>query len=124
MSSKIIPLLSVRRGAEALEFYERAFGAEEKLVLNEGGSVFAMLTIGDAEFWMSDESPEHENFSPESVGGSTARMILVVGDVDAAHERAVSAGALEISPVGEANGWRSSRVKDPFGHHWEIGREL
>ena len=75
-----MPLLSVRRGADALEFYKKAFGATEKFVLEDNGSVFAMLTVGDAEFWMSDEAPEYENYSPESVGRATARIIVNVDD--------------------------------------------
>ncbi len=124
MARSIMPLLSVRRGAEALAFYKQAFGATEKFVLDEGGSVFAMLTVGDAEFWMSDESPEYENYSPESVGGATVRMIIVVDDPKATFVQAVNAGATPVAEVAELLGWLTGRVKDPFGHHWEISKEL
>lgn len=119
-----MPLLSVRRGAEALAFYKQAFGATEKFVLEDNGSVFAMLNVGEAEFWMSDEAPEYENYSPESVGGATARIIIIVDDPRASFAQAVSAGATPIAEVGEMHGWLTGRVKDPFGHHWEISREL
>lgn len=124
MANQIIPLLSVRRGTEALAFYKVAFGAEEKLVLDEGGAVFAMLTIGGTEFWISDESPEHGNFSPESIGGATARIILIVDDPKVAFDLAVSAGATPVTGVEENHGWLSGRILDPFGHHWEISKQV
>ena len=123
----IMPQLSVRRGRAAVEFYEAAFGAVE--VYRVGGTddhpdVVSQLRIGDASFWVSDESPPHANFSPESVGGGTVRMLLVVDDPDTAVERAEAAGATIIYPVGEHHGWRLGRIEDPFGHHWEIGKPL
>ena len=84
----------------------------------------ARLSVDGAEFWVSDESPKHANFSPESLGGGTVRMILIVADPDAVFARALAAGASEVFPVGEEHGWRLGRVVDPFGHHWEIGRPL
>ena len=123
----VVAQLSVRRGRAAVEFYKAAFGAEE--VYRVGGSdrheaVVSQLAIGTASFWVADESPAHLNFSPESLGGSTTRMLLVVADPDAVVERAVAAGATEIRPVGVEHGWRLGRILDPFGHHWEIGAPL
>ena len=88
------------------------------------GSVVAKLSVQGAEFWLSDESPEHGNFSPKSLGGGSVRMILTVADPDAVFAKAVAAGASEVFPVGEEYGWRLGRVVDPYGHHWEIGRPL
>lgn len=123
--TSIAPMLSVRRGARAIEFYKAAFGAEELFrIENEGGEVVAQLSVGGAEFWLADESPEHLNFSPESVGGGTVRLIMVVSDPDAAFARAVAAGATVVSAIAEQHGWRVGRVVDPFGHHWEIGTRL
>jgi PhnB protein len=123
----VLPQLSVRRGRAAIEFYEEAFGAVE--VYRVGGTdespdVVAQLSIGDSSFWVSDESPEHGNFSPESLGGGTVRLLLIADDPDAAIERAKAAGATEVYPVEEAHGWRLGRILDPFGHHWEIGKPL
>lgn len=125
--TSIVPQLSVRRGRSAIEFYEAAFGAVE--VYRVGGTddhpdVVAQLSVGAASFWVSDESPEHANFSPESLGGGTVRMLLIVDDPDSAIERAKAAGATEVYPVVEEHGWRLGRIEDPFGHHWEIGRPL
>ena len=118
------PQLSVRRGREAVDFYKAAFGAVE--VYRVGGTdhhedVVAQLTIGDASFWVADESPEHKNFSPQTLGGGTARMLLVVPDPHEVVQRAVALGATEVSAPEEAHGWLVGRIEDPFGHHWEIG---
>src|SRR5258708_30552525 len=121
----VAPMLSVRGGARGVEFYKAAFGANEVYrVEDPGGSVVSRLSVDGAEFWLSDESPEHGNFSPESLGGGTARMILTVPDPDAMFAKALSAGAREVVAVEEAYGWRLGRVVDPFGHHWEIGPPL
>jgi PhnB protein len=121
----VLAQLSVRRGRAAVEFYQAAFGAVE--VYRVGGTdeheeVVAQLSIGAASFWVADESPAHGNFSPESLGGATVRMLLIVEDPDASVARAIAAGATEIYPVADEHGWRLGRVEDPFGHHWEIGK--
>jgi PhnB protein len=122
-SISIAPMLSVRRGREAVAFYTAAFDAHESFrVEDESGAVVARLSVGGAEFWLADESPSHSNFSPESLGGSSARMILTVQDPRSAVARAILAGAKEVWPVSERHGWLIGRVVDPFGHHWEIGR--
>ena len=126
MKTAITPLLSVRRGASAIEFYKRAFGAEEVFRIEDSkGEVVARLSVEGAEFWLADESPKHSNFSPESLRGSSVRMLLIVSDPDAMFQRAVSAGATVVSPVSNHSyGWRVGRIADPFGHHWEIGKPL
>lgn len=125
LKSTIAPWLSVRESARAVEFYKAAFGAEEAYRLeDENGGVVAKLSVNGAEFWLSDEAPDMGNFSPESIGGGSVRMILTVADPDASFAKAVAAGAKVVFPVAEGYGWRLGRVVDPFGHHWEIGREL
>jgi PhnB protein len=124
--ASLSPMLSVRRGKEALAFYQAAFGA--KLLFRAGelrDEVIAKLAIGNTEFWISDEDPEHRNFSPESIGGTSVRMILIVGDPHAAFDYAVAAGAEVLCPVTDEDyGWRIGRIQDPFGHIWEIGKPL
>jgi PhnB protein len=118
-------MLSVRNGAKAVAFYKAAFGATEVfLIESPDGAVVARLSIDGAEFWVADESPAHANFSPETLGGGTVRMILTVPDPDASFAKAVAAGAREVVAVKNDYGWRLGRVVDPFGHHWEIGRPL
>lgn len=116
-------MLSLRRGAQALEFYKRAFGAVELFCIRDDADrVVAQLSVNGAEFWIADESPPNANFSPESLGGGTVRMVMVVDDPDAAVARAIEAGATSVWEVDNRNGWRLGRVLDPFGHHWEIGK--
>jgi PhnB protein len=125
LKSSIAPWLSVRNGARAVEFYKAAFGATEVFRLDTpDGGVVARLSVDGAEFWLGDESPEHSNYSPESLGGGSVRMVLAVADPDAVFRRACAVGAKQIHPVGEQHGWRVGRVVDPFGHHWEIARPL
>jgi PhnB protein len=123
----VLAQLSVRGGRAALAFYAEAFGA--RVVYQVGGtdeheSVVAQLAVGDASFWVADESPEHANYSPETLGGGTVRMLLVVDDPDAVIGQAIGAGAREVYPAADEHGWRLGRIEDPFGHHWEIGRPL
>ena len=121
----IAPMLSVRRGSEAVDFYQRALGADVVFRVDApDGAIVARLAISGAEFWVADESPEHGNFSPETLGGGTTRMVLVVADPDAVQAQAIAAGALEITAVEDNYGWRLGRIADPFGHHWEIGHPL
>lgn len=119
--------LSVRRGKEAVAFYRSAFGAVEEFRFgghDDNEDVVAQLAIGDSLFWVEDESPEHHNFSPETLGGASERLLLVVDDPVAMIERAVAAGAAEVYPAVEEHGWLLGRVVDPYGHHWEIGKPL
>jgi PhnB protein len=118
----ITATLSVRDWPRAMEFYKEAFGATELHVVPGGG--VAQLSVSGAPFWVAEESPTHLNFSPESLGGCSVRMLLIVEDPKAVCSRAVAAGATEVVPVHEAHGWRLGRILDPVGHHWEIGRPL
>ena len=123
--TSISPMLSVRRGAEAVEFYKSAFGADVLYRIDApDGAVVARLSAGGAEFWVADESPDHKNFSPESLGGGTVRMVMTTEEPDQAFAKAVAAGATVVWPVENQHGWRIGRVVDPFGHHWEIGKQL
>jgi PhnB protein len=123
--TRITATLSVRNGRGAIDFYKAAFGATELFrVEDDGGSVVAQLSVGGAEFWLADESPGNLNFSPETLGGCSVRMLLIVEDPDAIFRQALAAGATQVAPVGQGHGWRMGRIVDPFGHHWEIGKPL
>jgi len=124
-TTKISAMLSVRNGTAAVDFYQTAFGARVLFRLDDGGAVVAQLAVGAAEFWLADESPEHFNFSPETLSGSTARMVLVVGNPDSIFEQALAAGAKVVWPIeDQPYHWRLGRLVDPFGHHWEIGKPI
>jgi PhnB protein len=119
--------LSVRNGRAAVDFYIAAFGAVERYRF--GGrdgheEIVAQLAVGDSSFWVEDESPEYGNFSPQTVGGATTRMLLIVDDPRSVVARAVEAGASLVGPVSEEHGWLLGRIDDPFGHRWEVGRPL
>src|SRR5438093_10646998 len=119
----VAPMLSGRNGARAVEFYKLAFGAIEVYrVEDPGGSVVSRLSVDGAEFWLGDESPEHGNFSPESLGGGSVRMVLTVADPDAVFLRARAAGAEEVHPVREQHGWRVARAVGRLGHHGASAR--
>lgn len=125
MKTNIAPWLSVRNSHAAVAFYVSAFGAVKVFRLEApDGALVARLSIQGAEFWVSDESPENGNYSPETLGGGTVRMIITVSDPDPMFSMAIKAGAAEVSPMSEEHGWRSGRLSDPFGHHWEIGRPI
>jgi PhnB protein len=119
--------LSVRRGRETIEFYKAAFGAEE--IYRFGGTddhedVVCQLSANGAPFWVEDESPPNGNFSPETLGGSTERLLLIVEEPGATIRRAIALGATEVTRLAEEHGWLLGRIEDPFGHRWEIGRPL
>jgi len=123
--SSLSPMLSVRRGAAAVEFYKKAFGATELFrIESPDGAVVVQLAVDGGRFWVADESPAHANFSPDSLNGSTARLVLVAPDPQRIFAQALAAGAKEVWPVREQHGWLQGRLLDPFGHHWEIGRPL
>lgn len=122
--TSIKPLLSVRRGVEAIGFYQSALGArEEYRFTDEDGNIVAQLSIEGAEFLVTDEAPEYDQFSPEALNGTTVRIGLTVSDPDALFHRAIAGGGHEVFPVEDQSwGLRQGRLVDPYGHHWLIGR--
>ena len=120
--TRVTATLSVRNWDRAMDFYQAAFGARELYRVPGGGD--GQLAVSGAEFWVAEESPEHLNFSPESIGGCSVRMLLIVEDPATTCAQAVAAGARMVVPVADAHGWRIGRIVDPFGHHWEIARPL
>ena len=125
MTAEIVPNLSVSNGKAAVAFYREAFGAIElfRIEMEDGGNLFAELSIGGARVFVADESQPHKNLSPDSLGGTTVRIDLLSDDPDAMQARAVAAGAEEIHPVRDEDvGPRMGAVRDPFGHTWLIGK--
>lgn len=124
--SELAPFLTVRDASKAIEFYARAFGATERSRLTTPtGQIVAELSLDDQRFSVVDENPAASNLSPETLGGTSVRISLVVDDPDALAARAIASGATELFPVSDQPyGMRQGRVIDPFGHHWLIGRPL
>lgn len=117
----VTPYLTVRGADKAIEFYKRAFGAEELLRMpGPGGAIIhAEIKVGDSKVFLSDEFPGMGCRSPETLGGSTASVHLYVEDVDPVFNRAVAAGAKVRMPVADMFwGDRYGKVVDPFGHEW------
>ena len=116
--------LIVRNADRAIEFYKKAFGAEERFRMYgpDGKAIMhAELKIGDSIFMLSEESKEMKAHSPESIGGSPVSLYVYVRDVDQIFNQAVSEGATVLKPVNDQfYGDRSGYLKDPFGHLWSI----
>jgi PhnB protein len=124
--SSITPVLTVRHAAEAVAFYQRAFGAREIYRNTYPDSrIVAEMALGAARFRVADEAPEAGNLSPQTLKGTTVRINLFVADPDAVFRQAIASGATEVAPVADQPyGLRQGRLADPFGHHWLIGRPL
>ncbi|TVP42158.1 MAG: VOC family protein [Gemmatimonadales bacterium] len=123
----ITPYLYVKGAAEAIEFYRRAFGAEELFRLEGPGDLIghAEMRIGDSPFMLSDEFEAWENRSPLSLGGSAGLMMVYVADVDAAFARALEAGATQVRPPeNHFYGDRAGTLEDPFGHRWTLSTHV
>jgi PhnB protein len=122
--TSIQPELWVDRGAQAVAFYQAAFGATVLHRVGAGEDIVAQLTIGDAAFWVSTGGSSGRRLNPKAIGGATSRTLFVVDDPDAVFDDAVAAGAAATAQPADEHGWRLGRITDPFGHEWEIGRPL
>lgn len=124
----LTPYLVVRGASKALEFYAKAFGAQElfRMPGPDGSSVMhAEMKIGDSIVMLSDESPAMGSSAPETVGGTSTSIHVYVPDVDAAVARAVKAGAkVLLAPADMFWGDRFGKVQDPFGHTWSIATHV
>src|SRR5437868_13558008 len=119
----VTPSLVVNDGARALDFYKRAFGAQERFRMEgpPGKIGHAEIKIGDSMIMLSDEFPGMGARSPQSLGGSPVTIFLYVNDVDTAFKQAVDAGAKVEMPLADMFwGDRFGRVSDPFGHLWAM----
>jgi PhnB protein len=124
---EVFPYLRVRKAAEAIEYYAKAFGAVEKFRLTEpGGRVgHAELDLGGTTIMLSDEYPEYGIRGPESIGGTSMSIHLHVDDADEMLRSAVDAGGTMVrEPQDQFYGERSGTVRDPYGHEWNVGHEI
>ena len=120
----ITPYLVVRNASKAIDFYKKAFDAEERVRMEspDGKTIMhAELKIGDSVFMLTEESDVMKCQSPESIGGSPISLYVYVKDADTIFNQAVSAGSTVLDPVSDKfYGDRSGYLKDPFGHLWSI----
>jgi len=115
--------LTVKDGAAAIDFYQRAFGAREVMRVDgpDGRLMHAEVQVGDSRVMLAEEYPDMGCLSPTTVGHSTASLYLYLPDVDAAFKRAVGAGAKVVMPVTDMFwGDRFASVEDPSGHRWGL----
>ena len=120
----VTPYLIIQGAAKAIEFYQRAFGAQELLRLEgPGGTIgHAEVKIGDSPIMLADEHPQMGYRSPQALGGTPVSLMLYVTNVDALFAQAVQAGCKVLRPVADQfYGDRSGTLSDPFGHVWTIG---
>ena len=124
----VTPYLAVSPCAEAIDFYERAFGAEEfgpRMTGPDGSVGHAEIRIGDSVIMLADEWPDGPVRSPASLGGRTAALFIYSDDVDSLWDRAVAAGAEVVYPLEmQFYGDKSGRLRDPFGHSWGLGQSV
>jgi len=120
--NSVTPYLVVDDAAKAIEFYKKAFGADEKFRMPMGDRIgHAEIKIGDSFVMLADEFPDMDHLGPKSRGGTTVSLLLYVNDVDSAFKTAIDAGAKQLRPL-ENQFWgdRMGSLTDPFGHQWSL----
>lgn len=123
----LTPYVIVRDGAEAMDFYSRAFGASEvtRMLGPDGRVMHGEINIGGAHLMLTSANPHWNMNGPDHYGGGTAMLVHYCTDADAAFERAVAAGAEAIEPPSEMFwGDRMGKLRDPFGHTWMIATHV
>lgn len=123
----VTPSLIVRNGAEAIEFYKKALGAQERMRMMspDGKLSHAELQIGDSIIFLSEEMPNMGGKSPQTVGAYTGGIYLYVQDVDSAFQKAVAAGGKTAMPVMDMFwGDRMGQFTDPYGHVWSLSTHV
>lgn len=123
----VTPHIVCAGAADAIEFYKKAFGAEEgcRLAMPDGKIMHAAVKIGDSLVMLHDEMPDHGALGPKARGGTSVTIHLQVENADALFERAVKAGAKAIMPIADMFwGDRYGLVEDPFGHNWSIATHV
>jgi PhnB protein len=120
--ARVTPYLCADGAARAIDFYARAFGAEERHRMTEedGRIGHAEIIIGDTTLYISDEWPEMGVLSPQKLQGNSVSLSMAVADADTAFRRAVDAGARVERPLRDEPFGRSGWIVDPFGHRWNI----
>jgi PhnB protein len=124
---RLTPHLIVRDSRKAIDFYQRAFGAEVLGVAEGpgGGVIHAALKIGDSMLMLNDEMPDYGALSPLALGGSPVTIHMYLENVDAAFSRAVEAGGTVAMPLADQFwGDRYGVITDPFGHKWSLATHV
>lgn len=123
--TSVRPFLTVNDGAKAVEFYIAAFGAvETKRFERPGQKLSSVIEIDTAVFYVADEEPENGNISPGVQSNSSVRIIVETNNADQLFAQALQLGATQICAMTTEEDWRIGKLKDPFGHVWELGYKL
>ena len=123
----VTPYITVKGAAAAIDYYKKAFGAEEAMRMNtpDGKVMHAEIRIGGAAIMLHDEMPEWKALSPQTIGDTASSIMLYVDDADAVVKRAIAAGATSTMEVADQfYGDRCGGVRDPFGHRWMIATHI
>ncbi|MCI0451933.1 MAG: VOC family protein [Candidatus Latescibacteria bacterium] len=122
----VTPYLVMKGAAGALDFYKKAFGAEERLRLDSKGMIMhAEIVIGKSVVMLADEFPDMGYVGPQALGGTPVSLMIYVENVDDVFARAIAAGAKEKRPVNnEFYGDRVGTLVDPYGHVWSIATHV
>jgi uncharacterized glyoxalase superfamily protein PhnB len=123
----VTPHLICAGAANAIEFYKKAFGAEEggRMPGPDGKLMHAMIRIGGSPVMLVDEMPEWGALGPKALKGSPVTIHLYVENADAVFERAIKAGAKAVMPIADQFwGDRYGKLEDPFGHHWSVATHV
>lgn len=124
-NTTVKPFLTVNNGKKAVDFYVSAFEAiETKRFEMPDNKISSVIEIEKAEFYVGDEEPHNDNFRPAENANNPVRIILNTKNADKLFEQAIRLGATEICPMTTEEDWRIGKLKDPFGHIWEIGYTL
>lgn len=123
----VTPYLIMKRAADALEFYKKAFGATElfRMAGPDGKIGHAEFKIGDSHVMMADEHPDMGHRGPESLGGTSVSLMVYLPNVNETFPRAIAAGATQVQPLKDQfYGDRSGSIRDPFGHVWTLATHV
>ena len=123
----VTPYITVRGAADAIAFYQKAFGATEvlRLPMPDGSIAHAEVDVFGSKVMLADENIEWGNKSPATLGGASGALCVYVHDVDAVYAKAVEAGCKHVHPLADQfYGDRSGRVEDPFGQHWTLATHI
>ena len=123
----VTPSLMVAGAAKAIEFYKKAFGAEEvsRFPGPDGKIMHAEIRIGDSTIMLGDEMPDQGYKGPKAYGGTSVAFFVYRENVDAEWKRAIGAGAKEVMPlIDQFWGDRAGCLEDPFGHKWWLAQHI
>ncbi len=122
----VMPALAIKDAASAIKWYQKVFGAIEKMLMKSPDDTIAHgeITIGDIVVMVSEENPQY-NKSPKTLNGNSVNLCVYVQDVDAVIQKAIDNGATILIPVQDQfYGDRSGRIEDPFGYIWIVSTHI